>query len=68
MSTITTKEKTILKKEKLNLEKEIKSLKKLMSDYKVERKSNWRTFKNKMTDDINKIEKSVDELTFRNIK
>jgi hypothetical protein len=30
-----------------------------MSDYKVERKANWKTFKNKMNDDIAKIEKSL---------
>jgi hypothetical protein len=62
MST-TTEEKTILKKEKSNHEKEISSLKKVMSDYKVERKENWKTFKNKMNDDIDKIEKSLGKLT-----
>jgi uncharacterized FlgJ-related protein len=58
MSTITAK-KTILKKEKLNPEEEISSLKKAMNDYKVERKANWKAFKNKMNDDIDKIEKSL---------
>jgi hypothetical protein len=58
----TTKEKVILKKEKSNHEKEISSLKKVMSDYKVERKANWKTFKNKMNDDIEKIEKSLSML------
>jgi hypothetical protein len=62
MST-TTEEKTILKKEKSNHEKEISSLKKVMRDYKVERKENWKTFKNKMNDDIDKIEKSLGKLT-----
>ena len=58
-----TEEKTILKKEKSNLENEISSLKKVMSDYKVERKADWKTFKNKMSDDIDTIEKSLGKLT-----
>ena len=58
MST-TTEEKTTLKKRKTTLEKEISSLKKVMSNYKVERKANWKTFKNKMNDDIDKVEKSI---------
>ncbi len=62
MSTAT-EEKAILKKEKLDHEKEIASLKKVMSDYKVERKANWKTFKSKMNDDIDKIEKSLGKLT-----
>jgi hypothetical protein len=62
MSTAT-KEKTTLKKEKLNHEKEITSLKKVMNDYKVERKANWKTFKKKMNDDIDKIEKSLGSST-----
>ena len=57
-----------LKKEKANYHKEISSLKKVMSDYKVERKANWESFKNKMKDDIDKIEKSVDKLTSNNKK
>lgn len=59
----TTEEKTILKREKSNHEKEITSLKKVMRDYRVERKANWKTFKNKMKADIDKIEKSIGELT-----
>jgi hypothetical protein len=62
MSTITA-EKIVLKKEKLNPEKEILSLKKTMNDNKVERKANWKAFKNKMNDDIDKIEKSLGSLT-----
>ena len=64
----TTEEKTILKKEKSNFEKEISSLKKVMSIYKAERKANWKEFKNKMNDDVSKIEKSVDGLTSRKTK
>ena len=57
-----------LKKEKAKLHEKISSLKKIISDYKVERKTNWKEFKNKMNDDKNKIEKSIDKLTSRNKK
>ena len=67
MST-TTEEKTIMKKEKSIHENEISSLKKVMSDYKVERKANWKTFKNKINDDIDKIEKSLGKLTTKKKK
>ncbi len=43
------------KKEKASHRKELSSLKKLLSDYKVERKANWKSFKNKMNNDIEKI-------------
>jgi hypothetical protein len=46
-------------KEKTSHHKELSSLKKLISDYKVERKANWRSFKSKMKDSIGKLEKSV---------
>ncbi len=54
--------KEALKEEKARLHKEISSLKKISSDYKAERKANWKSFKVKMKDDIGKIEKSVDKL------
>ncbi len=50
------------KKEKSNHHKELSSLKKLLSDYKVERKANWKSFKHKMSDDIDRIEKSINKL------
>ena len=50
------------KKEKSTHHKELSSLKKLLSDYKVERKANWKSFKRKMNDDIGKIEKSINKL------
>lgn len=46
----------------------LKKEKKSLSDYKAERKTNWKEFKNKMNDVIDKIEKSVDELTARKKK
>lgn len=60
--------KETLKKDKTNHYNEISSLKKIMSDYKVERKTNWKEFKSKMKDDIGKIKKSINELTARNTK
>ncbi len=58
-----TKVKTILKKEKSNHEKEISSLKRVMREYKVETKVNWKSFKDEMDDDIDKNEKSYGKLT-----
>ena len=63
-----TEMKTILKNEKTKLHGEISSAKKSLSDYKAERKADWKEFKNKMNDNIDKIEKSVDELTSRKKK
>ncbi|MEO5563608.1 MAG: hypothetical protein ABIR18_09235 [Chitinophagaceae bacterium] len=37
-------------------------LKRSMSDYKVGRKDNWKLFKNKMNNDIDRIEKSINKL------
>ena len=51
------------KKERSTHHKELSSLKKLLGDYKVERKANWKSFKRKMNDDIGKIEKSINKLT-----
>lgn len=50
------------KKEKSTHQKELSSLKKLLTDYKVERKANWKSFKKKMNNDIDKIEKSINKL------
>ena len=50
-------EKVTLKKGKLKLRKEISSLKKLMNDYKLERRVNWKSFKKKMNDDIDRLKK-----------
>ena len=50
------------KKDKSSHHKELSSLKKLLSDYKVERKADWKSFKSKMKDSIGKIEKSMNKL------
>ena len=57
-----TEMKAILKNEKTKLHEEISSAKKCLSDYKAERKADWKEFKNKMNDNIDKIEKSMDKL------
>lgn len=45
--------------EKTGQHKELASLKKILTDYKVERKAEWKSFKSKMKDSIDKIEKSI---------
>ena len=55
----------ILRKNKSKLQKEILFLKKNVNAYKKERKAQWKLFKNKMKEDISKIQKSIDELTLR---
>jgi hypothetical protein len=50
------------KEDKANLKNAISSLDKSMSDYKAERKSEWKSFKNKFNDDMDKIEKSLKEM------
>jgi hypothetical protein len=59
---MSTKAKETSKEEKTKLHKELSSLNKLLSDYKVERKANWKSFKNKMNNDIDKIEKSINKM------
>ena len=58
-------QKTKLKKDPKKVQKsnhkELSSLKKLLSDYKAERKADWKSFKTKMKDSIGKIEKSMDK-------
>ena len=49
------------KKEKTGHFKELASLKILLSDYKVERKADWKSFKNTLKDRIDKIEKSMNK-------
>jgi hypothetical protein len=60
---ITTVLKENWKEGKVNLQNEISSLKKCMTHYKVERKSEWKSFKNKFNDDMDKVEKSLKNLT-----
>ena len=57
-----TKLKDDSKKEKTGQLKELASLKKLLGDYKVERKAEWKSFKSKMKNSISKIEKSMNKI------
>jgi hypothetical protein len=50
------------KADKENLHTEISSLKKCMTDFKVARKLEWRSFKNKYNDDLGAVEKSLKKL------
>ena len=59
---ITKELKEIWKEDKANLRNAISSLKKSMTDYKKERKSEWKSFKNKFNDDMDNIEKSLEKL------
>ena len=60
--------KTNMQQEKTKNLQELSDLKKLLSDYKIERKANWKTFKNKMNNEIDRIEKSLTKLKNKNKK
>ena len=51
------KEKETLKKEKVKFRQEISLLKKSLSDYKKERRANWKEFKIRMNEEISKLKK-----------
>jgi predicted nucleic acid-binding Zn-ribbon protein len=51
------------KEEKRKLRNEIASLKKEMNEYKKERKSEWKRYKNNFRDAMDKIEKTLENLT-----
>ena len=59
----TTELKENWKEDKVILHNLIDSLKKHMTDYKVERKSEWKSFKNKFNDDMDDVKKSLKKLT-----
>ena len=56
------------KEEKVIINKTISSLNKCLADYKVERKSEWKTFKSKFNDDMETVHKSLKEITARHKK
>jgi hypothetical protein len=58
-----TESKEVLKMEKGILHKEISSLKDSITNYKAERKANWKSFKKKTNDEIDTINKSIDKLS-----
>jgi hypothetical protein len=51
------------KEDKVDLHNAISSLKKSMTDFKADRKSEWKSFKNKFNDDMVKVEESLKKLT-----
>ena len=60
--TITTLLKENWVEDKDKLQKSIALLKSEIADYKKERKSNWKLFKDKFHGDLDKLEKSMKEL------
>jgi len=62
-----TKAKEIMKLEKSQLHKEIETLKKNLEDYKVERKANWKAFKNKINEDIDKVKKLISKFSSKKL-
>lgn len=60
--------KTNSKEDKVNFHTAISSLKKSISDYKIERKSEWKAFKTKFNDDLEKVEKSLKKMTTLHLK
>jgi hypothetical protein len=64
----TVKSKVNLKEDKVNLHTAISSLKKSLSDYKIERKSDWKSFKTKFNEDLEKVEKSLKKITTLHLK
>ena len=56
-----------LKVERAKLHEKLSSLKQMMSDFKVERRTNWKAFKNSMKDEVSKIRKSIDKLSTRKL-
>jgi len=59
---ITTALKENWKGHKTQLQNEISALNKQMSDFKDERKSEWKLFKVKFKDDMDKVEKSFKKM------
>ena len=56
-----------LKVERAKLHEKLSSLKKIIGDFKVERRANWKAFKNSMKDEVSKIKKSIDKLRTRKL-
>ena len=47
------------KEDKAELQKSVSLLEKEITEYKEERKSNWKLFKNKFHNDLNKLKKNT---------
>jgi len=53
---------------KIRLQNEISSLKQSMTDFKEERKLEWKSFKGKFADDMEKVETSLKKMTSQHKK
>jgi hypothetical protein len=53
----------LIKKKESILLKEITFIEKNLTNYRAERKANWKSFKSKMETDINQIKRSIEALT-----
>jgi len=68
MATAVKSKKENLKEDSTSFKTAISSLKKSISDYKTERKSDWKSFKTKFNDDLEKVEKSLKKMTTLHLK
>lgn len=68
MTTAVKSKKENLKEDNSSFKTAISSLKKSISDYKTERKSDWKSFKTKFNDDLEKVEKSLKKMTTLHLK
>jgi len=57
-----------LKEDKVDLHSAILALKRSMTDYKAERKIEWKSFKNKFNDDMEEIQKSLKNMKIHHKK
>ena len=56
-----------LKKERAKLYEKLSSLKTMISDFKVERKANWKVFKNAIKDEVSQLKKSIHKLSIHKL-
>ena len=56
-----------LKVERAKLHEKLSSLKTMISDFKVERKANWKVFKNAMKDEVSQLKKSIHKLSIHKL-
>jgi hypothetical protein len=61
--TTATKPKVDVNADKANIHTAISSIKKSMTDFKSERKAEWKSFKTKFNDDMERVEKSFKKMT-----
>jgi len=57
-----------VKEDRITINNAISTIRKSMADYKAERKSDWKSFKSKFNDDMDKIQESLKKMTPKNKK